>query len=87
MHIEVKDQTVEVKSGVTRSGARAGQGYEIHEQTAYLVTADERKRLNLSLRKGQTPYASGRYVIADDSFIVDQFGGLKIGRLSLIPAK
>lgn len=87
MHIEVKDQNVEVKSGVTRNGARAGQGYEIHEQTAYLVTSDERKKLNLSLRKGQSPYASGRYVIADETFVVDQFGGLKIGRLQLTPAK
>lgn len=83
MHIEVKDNTVEVKSGIARA---SGKGYEIHEQTAYLITSDERKRIVLSLKKGQSPYAVGRYVINDESFIVDQFGGLKIGRLMLLPA-
>lgn len=83
MFIEVKDNTVEIKSGVAKA---SGKGYEIHEQTAYVVTSDERKRIVLSLRKGQTPYAVGRYLIADDTFVVDQFGGLKVGRLSLTPA-
>lgn len=83
MHIEIKDNTVEIKSGNARA---TGKAYTINEQTAYLVTQDERKRIVLSLRNGQTPYAVGRYLIASDSFVVDQFGGLKIGRLSLTPA-
>jgi len=83
VHIEVKDSTVEVKSGVS---ARTQKNYEIHEQTAYLVTPDERKRIVLSLRNGQQPYAIGRYVISPESFTVSNFGALTIGRLVLSPA-
>lgn len=82
MYIEVKDNTVEVKRGIS---ARTQKSYEIHEQTAYLVTADERRRIVLSLKAGQTPYAPGRYVINPESFVVDQFGSLRIGRLMLLP--
>lgn len=83
MHIEVKDMSVEIKKGVA---ARTGKAYEIHEQSGYLVTADERKKITLSLRHGQQPYAAGRYSIGDESFDVDSFGQLKIGRLHLQPA-
>lgn len=82
-YIEIKDNTVEVKSGVARA---TGRGYEIQEQTGYLVTSDERKRVVISLRKGQQPYKPGRYEISAESFVVDQFGSLKIGRLMLLPA-
>ena len=81
--IEIKDNTVEVKSGIAR---KTGQGYEIQEQTGYLCTADERKRISIGLRKGQTPYAPGRYEISAESFVVDQFGSLRVGRVMLVPA-
>lgn len=83
MFIEVKDNTVEMKSGVSQ---KSGKGYEIFEQTALFHRGDERIRVTLGLRKGQTPYAAGRYVISAESFVVDNFGSLKIGRLQLIPA-
>lgn len=83
MYIEIKDTTVEVKRGNAKA---TGKAYEIPEQTGYLVTEDERKRIVVPLRKGQTPFAPNRYVISAESFVVDQFGGLKIGRLVLIPA-
>lgn len=82
MFIEVKDSTVEMKSGVARA---SGKGYEIFEQSALMHRGDERIRITLSLRKGQTPYAAGRYAISDESFVVDNFGGLKVGRLQLLP--
>lgn len=82
MHIEIKDNTVEVKRGTGKSG----RDYEISEQTGYMVTQDERRRIVIALRKGQTPFAPGAYVLADDSFSVDDYGQLKIGRLTIIPA-
>lgn len=82
MHIEIKDTTVEVKRGIAQ---RTQKAYEIQEQSAYLVTSDERKKIVIGLRHGQQPYAVGRYLIGDDSFQVDNFGGLKIGRLVLTP--
>jgi hypothetical protein len=83
MFIEIKDSTVEVKRGNAKA---TGKAYEIQEQTGYMVTEDERKRIVVPLRNGQSPFAPGRYVISAESFVVDQFGGLKIGRLVLLPA-
>lgn len=80
MHIVVKSKEVEVKKGV----ARSGKPYEIFEQTAYLHTGDEIRRVTVPLRSGQSPYAPGNYAIDPDSYAVDRFGGLGIGRLQLV---
>jgi len=82
LRIVIKDNTTEVKRGTSK----AGKAYEINEQTAYLETSDERRRLVITLGKNQSPYAVGTYLIAEESFMVDNYGQLGIGRLLLTPA-
>lgn len=81
MKIRVKSAEVEMRGGKRADGSQ----WSIPEQTAYVVTEDEIKRIRLSLAKGQTPYAPGDYEINPTSFVVDNFGSLKIGRLQLLP--
>lgn len=82
MLIRIKSNEVEMRGGTRQDGSK----WQIPEQTAYVVTEDEIKRIRLSLAKGQTPYAPGDYIISAQSFVVDNFGSLKIGRLQLLPA-
>lgn len=81
MLIRIKSNEIEMRGGTRPDGST----WSIPEQTAYIVTEDEVKRIRLSLAKGQTPYAPNDYDISPESFVVDNFGSLKIGRLKLLP--
>jgi hypothetical protein len=83
MRLTVKSTNVEVKKGTSRS---SGKAYEIREQTAFLVANDEIRKVNVPLNRDQSAYAVGEYEIGPDSFEVNRFGNLEIGRLHLVPA-
>lgn len=80
MKFVVKNREVEIKKGVSR----AGKPYEIFEQAAFLHTGDEVRKCVVNLRTGQSPYDPGDYALHPDSFTVDRFGGLQIGRVHLV---
>ena len=82
MRIEVKSTEVEVLQGISKN---SGKPYTMHKQTAVAHHREEVRRLSLTLAPGQQPYAPGHYVIDDSSYFIDNFGSLKIGRLTLRP--
>jgi hypothetical protein len=83
MRILIKSTNVEVKKGVGRA---SGKAYEIREQVAFVSHNDEVRKVNVPLGRDQSPYAVGEYEISPDSFEVNRFGNLEIGRLHLMPA-
>lgn len=80
MRFEVKTTECAVKAGVSAKG----RPYEIREQTAYMHTPDEVRKVRVSLGQGQEPYAPGWYGIDHRSFGVDQYGALWV-KLMLTP--
>lgn len=85
--IEIKDQTVE-----TRSGNRNGRDWTMRSQTAWAHTHSRNGNLNayperitITLEDGQAPYPVGNYQIAPASLYVGDFGRLSLGRLVLLP--
>jgi len=81
LRVEVKSAEVTVKSW-----QKADRKGEINEQTGWIdLPSGERRRLVISIENKNMPYQPGVYVISDDSFEVDRFGGLSIGRLRLVP--
>jgi len=84
MRMRVKSIEVSEKHGTSK---RTGQPYTIREQFCFWENAatGEVRRVTLSLREGQEPYAVGQYNVSDESFGVDRFGGLAVERLRLEP--
>lgn len=83
MRIVIKSTNVEVKKGTGRASGRA---YEIREQIALLMHNDEIRKIFVPLGRDQNPYAVGDYEISPESFEVNRFGNLEIGRLHLMPS-
>lgn len=88
MQIEVTSPAV-----TERSGTKNGKDWSIRTQTAYAFIPDETGKpkqypesINIDLKKDQQPFAPGRYLLADASFHVGDYGKLSIGRLVLVPA-
>jgi len=79
LRIVVKHETIE-----TKNGEKNGRKWEIREQSAYLETSDERKRIAVQLKDGAAPYKAGVYDVGEESFYVDQFGQLGLRRLVLV---
>lgn len=96
IRIEVKSVEVTPRTVNIKQGPRAGQQATFQEQTAYAYTVDdngkprdypERIRINIDTGAGQQPYAPGFYMPAPQSFYVDRFEGLTLGRTKLVPVK
>lgn len=85
--VEVLSTDVTTKSGVS---ARNQKPYSIREQVGYVQFPGKPypQEIKFALEEGAGAYPQGRYEVHPDSFYVDNFGGLKIGRLKLksIPA-
>jgi hypothetical protein len=82
--IEVKSTAVTNKSGTSK----ANKPYSINEQEAWIDMANgERRKVKVSLEDGAKPYTPGFYELDDESFFVNQFGGLEIGRIRLVAAR
>lgn len=81
MKIVIKSAQFDIRRGISK----AGKPYELRVQTALLHRDDEVQKFNVILGRDQTPYAPGNYVLGDDSFRVNDFGDLVIGRLNLSP--
>jgi len=81
---------IESAKVVEQSGtsAKNGKPYTIRKQAAYAQIVDSdgvvcKSRIELQLDNQQAPYAVGNYTLDDRSFIVGDFGSLRIGRVVL----
>lgn len=86
MHVEIRPGSVATEQKGTSK--KTGQPYSIRTQEAWaLMGSGEVRKLKLTLNREQAAYAPGVYDIGEESFMVNQFGDLGIGRLSLILRK
>lgn len=84
MRIEVKSTATTTKSGTSAKG----KPYSINEQEAWVdMTNGERRKLKVALEDGGKPYPLGFYELDDESFTVNQYGNLEIGRLRLVAVR
>jgi len=83
MKIEVRSTVVNVKKGTSK----AGKPFEIPEQEVRAEFNDEVRKVRIALQDGQAAYPVGLYALADSSFVVNQYGGFEIGRVTLVPIK
>jgi len=81
--IEVSNETVEVRSGVS---AKTGKPYSMREQEAYAHTVSRDgsaqkypQRIKITLGDQQPAYPVGIYTVAAESFFVDRFDSLSLG--------
>jgi hypothetical protein len=89
MRIEVTSEKVVENSGTS---AKNGKPYTIRKQAAYAHIADAdgvvcKQRLEIQLDRMDEPYKVGAYTLHDSSFMVGDFGSLRLGRVVLQPIK
>ena len=84
--IDVNSQKTATKRGTAKA---TGKPYEIVSQRGHLHQADTITgeisliSIDLTLDANAFPYDTGRYTLDASSLIVNQYGGLSIGRLKL----
>lgn len=88
MLIEITSPAVE-----ERHGNKNGRDWSMRTQSGYAYTLDQNggpkaypELIKIDLAKEQPAYQPGKYLVADGSFFVGDFGKLSIGRLVLAPA-
>jgi len=82
LKIQVKSTAVQLREGTSGKG----KPYSINEQEAWCdLPNGERRRVKISLEAKKPPYAVGDYVLSPESFMVDQYGQLNLGRITLQP--
>lgn len=86
--ISIEDVKTAVKEGISK----ANKPYKIVEQQAYvrLIASDGQPekypaKISISLEDGAEPFKTGDYTLSPESFMVGDFGALRIGRLKLVP--
>jgi hypothetical protein len=82
LKIDIQSEEMTAKTITPKNGA---DPYTIYEQYGRLAINDEIRKIVLSSRKNE-PYKKGIYTVDPRSYYVDNFGGLKLGRLVLRPA-
>ena len=83
MKIEIQTDAITTRSGTSA----AGKPYTIRSQEGWLHTAGAPypTRLEINLDDNQPPHSPGHYDVAEESFFVDKYRRLSVGRLKLIP--
>jgi len=84
LKVRIKSETFETKSGTSFKRGPAGVQYSIREQAAFLLAGELILPLVLSLGRDQPVHAAGLYEVADESFTVDDYGALKVGKKGLV---
>lgn len=84
MRIEIQSTELFVKSGNAKA---TGKPYSIRKQDAWAHIDGQPYpvRIGFNLEEGSAPYQPGFYMLNEQSFYVDKFGNLSIGRLLLTP--
>jgi hypothetical protein len=63
-----------------------GREITFRDQDCWLHTPEgEVRKIRVPLNRDQSAYAPGNYTLSDDSFRVNDYGDLAIGRLVLMP--
>ena len=80
MRIEIKSAEVIKETG----------SFDSFHQVGRLVSDDEIRKFKIGLRapEGKTPaprYPVGVYDLSPDSFVIDRYGKLSLGNLTLLP--
>lgn len=83
MKIEITDDQMTTKEIHPKSGR---DSFVIYEQAGRLALNGEIRNLVVSSRTN-SPYPKGKYQIAEKSYYVDTFGGVKLGNLILEPVQ
>jgi len=81
--IEIHSTDIKVKSGVS---AATNKPYEIREQVGYYRIPGEvyPRQIRIALEDDAAPYAVGLWEISGESFYVNKYEQLNVGRLKLI---
>lgn len=76
-----------IKSAEVHSRKVTSKGREItfRDQDGFLHHGEEVRKIRVPLNRDQSPYAPGNYTLSDDSFRVNDYGDLTVGRLVLTP--
>lgn len=82
--IEVKDSATRVVSGNSK---KTGKSYEFHKQDAFAHLPGEPYpvRMEFSHESAKDALAPGMYLLTPESFYVDRYGKLTLGRLKVVP--
>lgn len=78
--VEISNMEVEEKNVQSK---RDGRSYLIRNQQGRIAINNEVRNVRIPLEQGQQPYAKGKYEIDRESFYVNNFGELKLGRVKL----
>lgn len=62
-----------------------GREIEFRDQDGFLHHNEEVRKIRVPLGRDQSPYAPGNYTVSADSFRVNDYGDLAVGRLVLSP--
>lgn len=83
MKIEIQSDTISTRSGTSA----AGKPYSIRSQQGWLHTAAAPypSCLEINLEDNQPPHSPGYYEIDENSYFIDKYRRLTVGRLKLIP--
>lgn len=84
MKIEIAEQRVQNVSGTS---GKTGKVFSINKQVGWLHMEDQKYpvRIEITLDDNSTGYPPGQYEISAQSFYVDRFSQLQVGRLKLRP--
>jgi hypothetical protein len=89
IHIEIKTTEIDSFSGNSK---KDGKPFSIRSQIAFAHTFDKHgakfpypQQIKIQLEDDQLAFPIGNYTIAPQCLYVDKFGGLKMGRLALVP--
>jgi hypothetical protein len=74
MRIEIQDGKVDIRGGTIKQGDRAGQAWEIRQQTGYMYNGGAYpEKITLTLPRDHAGYAPGFYTLAPESFVRGDF--------------
>ncbi len=82
IRVEIKNSELVHVSGTSKTG----KPYSFNKQVAWahLPGQPYPTRIELTVDSNETGYPIGDYILGPDSFMVDRFGKLTIGRVQLV---
>lgn len=80
--LEIHDTQIDEFTGISK---KSGNPFNIRKQTgfAHLSSSPYPIQISINLDDGQAPFLPATYELLEDSYFVNNFGQLQIGRLKL----
>jgi hypothetical protein len=83
--IKIEIRSTEV---TTRTIPYKGESFDVREQNGIVESNDERRKVRFRIPKNAPPYAPGFYTIGADSYVINNYGEIGLGRvLTLVPLR